>query len=319
MNPVEQARIAFQKGDVRGAIAMLQSGAERGDAASCVELGFCNLQGVGMPRDLVRSRAYFAQAAALGDPRAQAIHTAFVANGTGGPSDFAEARRLLAAQNGPDAARQRALLDAMDLTEAGDPRSPLPAPRALSERPLVQLLPGLLTPEECGYLIDAAAPAFQPAQVGHNAMGGQARNLVRTCDTASFPWIAENPAIHAINRRIAAASGTAVECGEPLQILRYRPGQEFKPHYDCTEATDNQRVLTVLVYLNAGYDGGETLFLKTGLKIRGEIGDALLFRNADSDGRPDPQSLHAGLPVLAGEKLIASRWIRAKRFGPTTK
>ena len=72
----------------------------------------------------------------------------------------------------------------------------------------------------------------------------------------------------------------------------------------------------MLVYLNDAYTGGETLFLKIGLRVRGETGDGLLFRNAAVDGTPDMDSLHAGLPVLSGEKLIASRWIRQKPFGP---
>jgi prolyl 4-hydroxylase len=132
----------------------------------------------------------------------------------------------------------------------------------------------------------------------------------------SFPWIDETPAIHAINQRLGAASGTAVANGEPLQILRYAPGQEYRPHHDALPHTDNQRILTMLVYLNDAYEGGETMFLKTGLAVKGAIGDALLFRNADRQGRPDPDARHAGLPVRSGEKLIASRWIHEKRFGP---
>jgi prolyl 4-hydroxylase len=132
----------------------------------------------------------------------------------------------------------------------------------------------------------------------------------------SFPWIDESPAIHAINQRLATVSDTPVANGEPLQILRYSPGQEYRAHHDALPHTDNQRILTMLVYLNDGFEGGETKFLKTGLSVKGDIGDALLFRNADKQGRPDPNALHAGLPVRAGQKLIASRWIHEKRFGP---
>ena len=110
-----------------------------------------------------------------------------------------------------------------------------------------------------------------------------------------------------------------MDWGEPLQILRYRPGQEFKPHRDCTEDVANQRILTMLIYLNEDYSGGETFFLKTGLKVRGRRGDALLFRNADDNGAPDMDTLHAGLPVQSGEKYLASRWIWRRRFGPANE
>jgi prolyl 4-hydroxylase len=68
----------------------------------------------------------------------------------------------------------------------------------------------------------------------------------------------------------------------------------------------------MLVYLNEGYKGGETLFTRTGFKFAGRRGDGLLFRNARSGAIPDPDAEHAGLPVLSGDKVIASRWIREK-------
>jgi prolyl 4-hydroxylase len=122
----------------------------------------------------------------------------------------------------------------------------------------------------------------------------------------------ESPAIHALCRRLAAASGTDVGQGEPLQVLCYSAGQEYKPHFDAIDGTDNQRILTFLVYLNDDFDGGETEFLSTGLKVKGRKGDALLFRNADDLGRPDLKSQHAGLPPTTGVKFLASRWIRQK-------
>jgi len=70
----------------------------------------------------------------------------------------------------------------------------------------------------------------------------------------------------------------------------------------------------MLVYLNDDYEGGETVFLRTGLRFKGKKGDALLFRNALPDGRADEMAQHAGLPVTVGEKIIASRWIRARPF-----
>jgi prolyl 4-hydroxylase len=122
--------------------------------------------------------------------------------------------------------------------------------------------------------------------------------------------------VHALVRRIAAASATRVEQGEPLQVLRYRPGQQYRSHLDAVPVQGNRRILTMIVYLNDGYEGGETRFVKTGLSVRGRKGDGLLFRNTLPDGRPDPMSEHAGLPVTAGTKLIASRWIWERDFAP---
>ena len=299
--------------------AILEQAAANGSATAAVELAFAHLQARGVPRSLRRSREYFRRAAELGHAPSRLIYLSFLANGTGGDRDWPGASKLLAqaaSEGDRDAAHQLELLSAMNLTAAGDPRVASEAEQ-LSSEPDVRLFREFLSPAECRYLIDASSPVFQPAVVGHVAGGArQVVAQIRTCDVAGFPWVAENPAIHAINRRIAAASRTEAEWGEPLQVLRYRPGQEFKPHRDCTEDVDNQRVFTMLVYLNDAYTGGETEFLTTGLKVRGKTGDALLFRNADEHGRPDMNTLHAGLPVISGEKFLASRWIRQKRFGP---
>jgi prolyl 4-hydroxylase len=68
----------------------------------------------------------------------------------------------------------------------------------------------------------------------------------------------ENPAVHALNQRIAAASGTGAAQGEPLQVLRYRPGGEYKPHFDAIPGVRQSAVLTMIVWLNEDYEGGET-------------------------------------------------------------
>jgi prolyl 4-hydroxylase len=141
---------------------------------------------------------------------------------------------------------------------------------------------------------------------------GDIRTLLRTSDGSTLHWLVEDPATHALNRRLARFTGTDVNQGEPLHILRYRPGQEYRPHVDWL-LDDNPRVLTALVYLNDEYTGGETAFVKTGLKVRGRKGDVLVFRSQGADGGLDPMSEHAGLPVTSGIKYLASRWIRARK------
>lgn len=138
-------------------------------------------------------------------------------------------------------------------------------------------------------------------------------NPVRTSHGAVFPLIDENPAIYALNRRIAAATATNVRAGEPLQVLRYTPGQKYRVHVDVLTdvAPAQQRVMTFLISLDEGFDGGETDFPKLGVRFKGRTGDGLMFRNASSDGYGDDRMIHAGLPVRRGVKHLASRWIRA--------
>ena len=201
----------------------------------------------------------------------------------------------------------------MRLSPEGDPLA-LPDEERLSSRPWASRFPALFSPAECRFLVGRARPALAPSVIIDPRTGRQVRNPIRTSEGMAFAFMNENPAVHALNRRIAAVTGTAVAQGEPLQILRYRPGQEYKPHFDAIAGDPNQRILTVLVYLNEDYEGGETSFVNADLRFRGRLGDALVFRNALPDGRADALSQHAGLPVTAGEKLIGSRWIRQRPF-----
>ena len=292
---------------------MLERGAAEDDAASLVELAVWQLEGVYVRRDLRRSRECFGRAAELGDASAERIFISLLANGIGGDQNWISATaRLRAFAAGDDLARrQLSLLDAMALRNDGYPAQ-VPEPRPLSSRPNVSAIEGLLTGDECQYLIDIAGPLLEPSVIVDPASGQLRPHPVRTSEGAAFPLVSEDLVISALNRRVAAASNTDHGAGEPLQVLRYTPGQEYRPHLDALPVGDNQRIVTVLLYLNDGYRGGETLFTHTGLKFQGRRGDALLFRNALPDGSPDPMSKHAGLPVVSGEKYLATRWIHER-------
>lgn len=307
----DRAEALAAAGRAGEALRMLEGAGENPEAL--LVLANWRLSGHVIRRDLAASRDLFRRAAEAGHPLAQRIHAAFTANGTGGDSDWSGAVALLRRYGFAGAAEELDLIAAMQLAADGGPAD-LPEERRLSEQPSVSCFAALFGPSECDFLMRRAAPALMPSVVVDPASGRQFRNPIRTSDGMAFAFVDESPAIHALNRRLAAATRTHVAQGEPLQVLRYRPGQEYRPHSDALAGEANQRIATVLVYLNEGYEGGETLFLKTGLRFRGARGDALVFRNALDDGRADELAVHAGLPVTRGEKQIATRWIRARPF-----
>ena len=254
---------------------------------------------------IAEARDLFRRAGEAGSHQAAVIHCNLVASTEG----WSRGLQLLVKLAAHDlrCRRQAEIIRAMNLsaTLAGE---------VVSKAPHVTLFRNLFTPAECLYLAEAAAPMLQPSVVVDPATGAQRPDPVRVSDSMGFTLPLENPAVHALGQRIAAASGTSAAQGEPLQVLRYRPGGEYKPHFDAIPGFANQRILTMIVWLSEDYEGGETMFMKTGLKVKGKSGDALLFRNALPDGRRDPDAAHAGLPVTSGEKVIASRWIRARPF-----
>ncbi|CAA9518218.1 MAG: hypothetical protein AVDCRST_MAG31-1423 [uncultured Sphingomonas sp.] len=317
MTAIDQAYRLAEAGQVRRAVALLKHEGDRGDPAALVELAAWYLGARYVERDLQLARQCFGSASKLGHQRASEIYTNLLANGTGGTRRWREAlaRLELAGRDDLVATEQRALLGAMDIDGDGEPRTK-PTGQQLSDAPSVMLFKNFMTSTECRHLVERAKPGLSPSVVVHPATGQMVPHPVRTSDNAFFPWIDEDPVIHVLNRRIAAATATEASWGEPLQVLRYGPGQEYRPHHDAIAGADNQRILTFLVYLNDGYEGGETEFIRTGLKVAGCKGDGLMFRNADDAGRPDPNAVHAGRPVTAGEKMLATRWIHQRPFGP---
>jgi prolyl 4-hydroxylase len=310
-----EVELLVDAGRAADAWRLLNSRAERKDPEALFILGTWRLGGGIVRRDLGAARALFGHAAQAGHTEAARAYIAFAGNGTGGPRDWPQALGLLGALGAADPAlrAEAELIEAMALSPAGDPLT-LPEAELLSERPHVRCIRGLFSAAECDFIVNTAEPWLSPSVVVDPQSGQMIQNPVRTSDGMVFPWIAESPAVHALNRRIAAATGTEPAQGEPLQVLRYRGGQQYRPHLDGVAGEANQRILTALVYLNDGYQGGETTFLKTGLTFSGAKGDALIFGNALPDGRCDNAALHAGLPVLSGEKYLASRWIRAQPF-----
>lgn len=312
---LHQVEALLMAGRQAEAIAETQRLSLQGVPAAVMLLGQMKWGGM-VAQDPVGARKLFERASDLGDPTAAVFATNLIASGVAGERDWPRALARLAQEATKDKDRARALtlIEAMALDFAGEPQA-LPEPEVISDQPRIRIFRQLFTPAECDYLLTVAEGLYQPSMV-YNAARQLVRDPIRTSDGATLHWLVEDPAVHALLRRIGKATGTDASQGEASQVLRYQPGQEYKPHYDYVRASDNQRIVTALVWLNEDYQGGETAFLRTGQKLRGRKGDALVFWNSLEDGSIDPLTEHAGLPVQRGTKLLFNRWIRASRWQP---
>jgi prolyl 4-hydroxylase len=310
-DPIVQADALAAKGEGDHAAALLSRAADAGNADAGLHLAMWRLLGTPVPRDVAAARSLLGRAAQQGNADALLIATALMANGSGGSVDWAGALHLLRRQAHltQDATAQIDLLDRLKLTADGYPAEPIEAER-IGTAPDIWRVRGFLSPAECAHVVNAAIDLMEPANVIDPRTGRIIPHVVRTSSSAAIGPTRETLVIGAINRRLAMLSGTKVEQGEPLAVLHYAHGQQYRPHLDTLPHTANQRTHTVLLYLNEGYAGGETLFVKSGLTVSGKLGDAVLFRNVLADGSPDTSSQHAGLPVAAGFKWLATRWIR---------
>ena len=186
--------------------------------------------------------------------------------------------------------------------------------------PRVILFGGLLSNTECDELVTLSRARMTASQVVDSDTGGEVAHEGRTSSGFGFHRGA-TPLIDRIERRIAALLKWPLEQGEGLQILRYRVGQEYRPHHDYMDpalpgapaflARGGQRVASLVMYLNTPTGGGATNFPEIGLEVAALKGNAVFF----SYDRPHPatKSLHGGMPVTDGEKWVATKWLRIER------
>jgi prolyl 4-hydroxylase len=187
--------------------------------------------------------------------------------------------------------------------------------------PRVVVFGGLLSDEECDGLIALAKPRLARSLTVATKTGGEEVNADRTSNGMFFQR-GENDLVRKIEARIARLVAWPEENGEGLQVLHYGPGTEYKPHYDYFDPAEpgtptilkrgGQRVATIVMYLGEPDKGGGTTFPDVQLQIAPKRGNAVFF----SYERPHPstRTLHGGAPVLAGEKWIATKWLRERRF-----
>jgi prolyl 4-hydroxylase len=191
------------------------------------------------------------------------------------------------------------------------------------ERPTLALLGNLLDAAECAELIAFGAPRLEPVRVVDPESGKDVIDELRNSEGVFFHF-AETPLIARIERRIEHITGIPAENGEGIQLLRYRPGAQHTPHFDFLSSAieknrksierSGQRIATLIMYLNNVEAGGETLFVESGLSVLPRKGNALYFQYGNRLGQTDAASAHAGTPVRAGEKWIATKWLHPRRF-----
>lgn len=156
---------------------------------------------------------------------------------------------------------------------------------------------GFLTADECKQLIAFAEQAgFSSAEVRTNS-GPQSMPAVRNNERT----LVESPSwVEQLWQRIRMAELPMLNGEKPhglpkdLRFYRYNPGQRFKMHKDGPWKENGlTSKLTLLVYLNDDFGGGETDFRD--FIVTPAKGSALVFVH---------DTWHAGAEVTAGTKYV---------------
>ncbi len=173
---------------------------------------------------------------------------------------------------------------------------------------LVFTVPDLFSAEECAALVaESEGYEWLPATV-NSAEGRIVDAHIRNNTTAVLRGSKLGEELY---RRVEphVPAEMSVEVGElgrvslrrcgvytPLRIYRYEPGQHFGLHRDQSYSMGQWRsILTLLVYLNDDFRGGQTEFPELRQTILPKTGTALFFQH---------MLLHAGVAVEQGIKLV---------------
>ncbi|HEX5259057.1 MAG TPA: 2OG-Fe(II) oxygenase [Sphingomicrobium sp.] len=311
----EEAKdLARRTGRPRDGIEFIERKASEGEPEANLIVAHWFLYGSDRPRDLKVARRHLEAAANNGNTHAVRVLANLVSGGIGCEPDGSAALVMLRQIAGRDevAAAQLALLPMMmSEADAADAKR-----ERLSLDPAIELVKQLLLPHEREYIMRLATPVLKRSLVYEPGVDHGKVDPIRKSEGAALLPHDEDLVIQAINRRLASVTGTGIDQREALYVIRYIPGEEYRPHFDALPGLANQRAWTAICYLNDDYDGGETDFPELGLSIRGTAGDVLIFTNVDAEGRPDPRMRHAGKGVTGGFKWIATRWIRERAHDP---
>lgn len=173
-----------------------------------------------------------------------------------------------------------------------------------------------LDPLTCMTLIDMIETDHKPSTLMNEDPDPDFRTST-TCHMARHDRF-----VNAVEVRLTALTGIDPARGETLQGQRYGAGQQFKPHNDYFHThmpywpkerdRGGQRTWTAMIFLNDVAAGGHTRFPLLDLSIAPRRGNALVWNNLDCFGRPNPMTLHQGMPVLEGWKHIITKWYRER-------
>ncbi len=183
------------------------------------------------------------------------------------------------------------------------------------DEPLIVVLDNVLSDQECNKLIEFSKDNLKRSKISSSGEGEV--NDIRTSSSMFFQGN-ENDILEKLEKRISAIMCIPIEHAEGIQILKYTPGQEYKAHFDffnsASKAAKNNRISTLVIYLNDVEEGGETYFPKLNLSISPKKGSAVYFEYFYNNEELNELTLHGGAPVIKGEKWVATQWMRKQKI-----
>jgi len=181
-----------------------------------------------------------------------------------------------------------------------------------------QVYPNIINEDEAKYILEKSKDNFSDSLV----MSGYETSIrkSKTC------WLSKSdPTIRNIIQRVCDIDNISIDNAEDLQVVKYQPNGYYNEHHDsccddnstCKEFLERggNRIVTMVIYLNDGFEGGATKFIKLNKEIKPDKYSGILFYSMNKNkDKCHSLSMHAGLPITSGEKYIANVWLRENKF-----
>ncbi|XP_020845242.1 prolyl 4-hydroxylase subunit alpha-3 [Phascolarctos cinereus] len=182
--------------------------------------------------------------------------------------------------------------------------------------PYIVLYHDFVSDSEAQKIRGFAAPWLQRSVVASGEKQQQVEYRI-----SKSAWLKDtvDPMLVSLDRRIAALTGLNVQppYAEHLQVVNYGIGGHYEPHFDHATSPSSplyrmnsgNRVATFMIYLSSVEAGGSTAFIYANFSVPVVKNAALFWWNLHRSGEGDGDTLHAGCPVLVGDKWVANKWI----------
>lgn len=191
----------------------------------------------------------------------------------------------------------------------------------LNLEPYIVRVYEIISDQEAEHLRKLALPKLSRSTVQSKA--GLTISDFRIAKTA---WLSKesDPIVHKIEKRLSGIFDLNFHGSEDIQVVNYGLGGFYGPHLDSARESSidtynsvpisnlasNDRLATILLYLNHVEAGGSTVFPRLNLTVLPIENSAVVWYNIKRNGLSDERTLHTGCPVLLGSKWIATKWPR---------
>ncbi|KAK0387379.1 hypothetical protein NLU13_5691 [Sarocladium strictum] len=201
----------------------------------------------------------------------------------------------------------------------------------LSIDPFVLYINDFLSQEEIRYILDFIYEENRKLGSGDETVSVNER-------APRFPW--KEPLNVCLSQRMKSLLGNVQHIEiEPVRVIQYERNEKIQVHYDWfpetrnetgqknTSARPNNRLGSILAYVDDDCEGGETYFPEVksvaetadsekfsisencrGLLVKPKKGNAIFWNNLHANGSGDVRTAHAGMPVTRGTKVAINIW-----------